>query len=249
MCAIIADLLPDPPGEEGTVEVAEVQAHVDFSPCVMRVYDLAGNVKFEAWHDGWLSALAWLPANETQSGTLFAAGVCDSARLIGTPEMSGAKKLASRSACVLGMDLASVETGGRSLPFVITPPAVDTSVALPCAREDVSAGDLWLSSGAVSEVHAFASGAARTPKAKLKFYRFVQPWSVSAWVFSQSLVLSKSPHYSGQAVRLVMLPQPDVTADPACPLREETWLTIDRCGRVLPDSRSGAPAKRSPEMR
>lgn len=54
--ALIADIMPDEPGEE----IAVVLNHESKSPSCIRVYSLDGRVLWEAWHNGRLVGIEWL---------------------------------------------------------------------------------------------------------------------------------------------------------------------------------------------
>ncbi len=56
--AIVADIFAETPGSE--IAVVHASQH---SQRAIRVYDLAGVVLFEAWHDGTAGSIAWLPAH------------------------------------------------------------------------------------------------------------------------------------------------------------------------------------------
>jgi len=51
-----ADVFDDPPGDE----LIAVHRNADYSPVSIRIYDMRGNVLYEAWHDGELSGLHWI---------------------------------------------------------------------------------------------------------------------------------------------------------------------------------------------
>lgn len=53
---VLADVFPDLPGHE----VIAIHSHVRWSPTAVRVYDLQGRVRFEAWHDGFIDSAHWL---------------------------------------------------------------------------------------------------------------------------------------------------------------------------------------------
>jgi hypothetical protein len=61
------DVFPDRPG----LEILAVHGHPHYSPNVIRVLDLDGTVRYQAWHDGALISSMWLPA----SGTLALCGL------------------------------------------------------------------------------------------------------------------------------------------------------------------------------
>ncbi len=52
-----ADVFAERPG----VEFIAVLCHVGWAPTVVRVYDARGQVLFEAWHNGWVNGVRWLP--------------------------------------------------------------------------------------------------------------------------------------------------------------------------------------------
>jgi hypothetical protein len=61
------DVFPDLPG----VELIAIHRHFRYSPTCLRVYDLAGQVLFEIWHDGNLTSAHWM----SESSLLVATGV------------------------------------------------------------------------------------------------------------------------------------------------------------------------------
>jgi hypothetical protein len=63
----VADVLPSAPG----MEVVVVQELWPFSPNVVRVFDLAGRLRYQVWHEGGILDLAWLPG----AGRLVLCGV------------------------------------------------------------------------------------------------------------------------------------------------------------------------------
>ena len=65
----IADIFPEEPGSE----VVAFHQHSPYSPTAIRVYDLAGQLLYETWHDGHLSESYWM----SEPGLLVAAG-CNS---------------------------------------------------------------------------------------------------------------------------------------------------------------------------
>lgn len=64
---VLADIFPQVPG----LEIVAVHLHTQWSPTAIRVYDLSGNVRYEAWHDGYIESLFWSP----DRGLLLCAGV------------------------------------------------------------------------------------------------------------------------------------------------------------------------------
>lgn len=56
----LADVFPDSPGEE----VIVLHNHRPLGQSVLRIYDLAGKVLFEAWHHGHLKQVRWLSGDE-----------------------------------------------------------------------------------------------------------------------------------------------------------------------------------------
>jgi hypothetical protein len=52
-----ADVFPDSPGNE----IIAIIRHNNWAPCAVRIYDARGTVLFEAWHNGWIASVAWLP--------------------------------------------------------------------------------------------------------------------------------------------------------------------------------------------
>ncbi len=52
---LAADVFSDAPG----LEVVAVQAWDPYSPCAVRIFDLSGQLRYEVWHDGPLSSVAW----------------------------------------------------------------------------------------------------------------------------------------------------------------------------------------------
>ncbi len=67
--AVLADVFPEVP--DGVLEIIVTHIHSERSATVLRVYDLAGTVRFEAWHDGISMALRW----ETPTRQIVFAGV------------------------------------------------------------------------------------------------------------------------------------------------------------------------------
>ncbi|MDY7109664.1 MAG: serine/threonine-protein kinase [Planctomycetota bacterium] len=65
--ADVADVFPDSPGDE----IIALHAHTRWSPSAIRIYNLAGDVLYEAWHDGRLYGAYWL----SEAGLLILAGV------------------------------------------------------------------------------------------------------------------------------------------------------------------------------
>ncbi len=55
--AIIDDIFPSRPG----LEIVTFQSLYPYSPVCIRIFDLAGNRLFEAWHDGTITSSLWLP--------------------------------------------------------------------------------------------------------------------------------------------------------------------------------------------
>ncbi len=53
----LLDIFPDLPGDE----IVAVHGHKLYSPNVLRVYDLAGRILYQVWHDGWIGSWIWLP--------------------------------------------------------------------------------------------------------------------------------------------------------------------------------------------
>lgn len=72
-CGTIADVFPSLPGDE----IIAVHSASGGSATGVRIYDLSGRVLFERWHDGFLSAVRWMPS----SAVLVLAGVNSERRL------------------------------------------------------------------------------------------------------------------------------------------------------------------------
>lgn len=62
----VADIFPESPGEE----IVAVYQHSTFSQCILRIYDLQGDIVYEVWHDGNISSAYWMK----NAGRLVLAG-------------------------------------------------------------------------------------------------------------------------------------------------------------------------------
>ncbi len=76
---VLDDILPNRPGQE----LAVVLNHDSKSPSCIRIYSLDGRVLWEGWHNGRISAIAWM----RDPGLLACTGVADHPRLseLGVP--------------------------------------------------------------------------------------------------------------------------------------------------------------------
>ncbi|MGD9688324.1 MAG: serine/threonine protein kinase [Phycisphaerales bacterium] len=57
---LLAEVFSEVPGQELIV----IHKHHHFGQYAIRIYDLAGKVRYEAWHHGHLETLGWLPADD-----------------------------------------------------------------------------------------------------------------------------------------------------------------------------------------
>ncbi len=69
---MVADIFSEIPG----MEIATVQGLLPYSPTCTRVFDLAGNELYAAWHDGGIVDMRWI----AQRGQLVLTGLCSANR-------------------------------------------------------------------------------------------------------------------------------------------------------------------------
>lgn len=68
---MLADVFDEPPGAEPADEIIVIHGHHSWARSAISVYDLAGNLRFRAWHWGQLTSLWW----SEPTGLIAACGV------------------------------------------------------------------------------------------------------------------------------------------------------------------------------